>query len=142
MQANRKEIIMNFSVPPSEEDILVLARDAVENLPDEFAAFCKDLEFAVEDFANEDIEQQLDANDPYEILLFLKSGAEISPGIESKNATENDCLILYRRAIIDYWAEMEEDFGELITRIVFEEIAAEHDYTADEIAEMVNSHLS
>ena len=40
MQANRKEIIMNFSVPPSDDDILVLAKDTLENLPDEFSEFC------------------------------------------------------------------------------------------------------
>ncbi|MAH04953.1 MAG: hypothetical protein CL561_05310 [Alphaproteobacteria bacterium] len=142
MQANRKEIIMNFSVPPSDDDILVLAKDTLENLPDEFSEFCKDIELAVEDFASEDVEQQLDAEDPYEILLFLKSGKEISPGIEAKNSADNDCLVLYRRPILDYWAEVEEDFSDVITRIIFEEIAAEHDYTADEIAEMVLSHLS
>ena len=55
MQANRKEIIMNFSVPPSDDDILVLAKDTLENLPDEFSEFCKDIELAVEDFASEDV---------------------------------------------------------------------------------------
>lgn len=142
MQANRQEIIMNFSTPPSDDDLLVIARNCIENLPDEFADFCKDLEITVEDFVDELTESQLESDDPYEVLLFLKSGKEISPGIESTNAVDNDNLILYRRAIIDYWAEMSEDFSELVSRIIFEEIAAEHEYTPDEITEMVSNYIN
>lgn len=141
MQANKQEIIMNFSTPPSNEDILVMARNTIENLPKEFADFCEDLELEIEDFVDEHTESQLDTDDPYEVLLFLKSGKEISPGIEVKNSNVSDKLILYRRSIIDYWAEVEEDLSDLISRIIFEEIAAEHDYTADEIAEMFQQHF-
>jgi predicted Zn-dependent protease with MMP-like domain len=141
MQTSRQEIIMNFSTPPSAEDILVLANNCIEILPDMFADFCKNLECAVEDFIDEDLEAQLESDDPYEVLIFLKSGREISPGIEIKNSDEKDILTLFRRAIIDYWAETEDDLADLISRIIFEEIAAEHDYTADEIAEMVQTHL-
>jgi predicted Zn-dependent protease with MMP-like domain len=141
MQASRQEIIMNFSTPPSDEDLMVLARECVENMPDEFAAFCKDLDVAVEDFVDEHTESQLETDDAYEVLLYIKSGKEISPGIESVSSANNDTLLLYRRAIIDYWAETQEDLADLVTRIIFEEIAAEHDYTAEEIAEMVNTHL-
>jgi len=141
MQASRQEIIMNFSTPPSDDDLLVLARNAISNFPDEFAEFCKDLEIVIEDFVDEHTESLLEAEDPYEVLLYLQSGSEISPGIERTNSSENDVLRLYRRAIIDYWAEMQEDLSDLVTRIIFEEIASEHEYTAEEIADMINTHL-
>ena len=141
MQAIRQEIIMNFSTPPSDDDLLVLARNAIANFPDEFAAFCKDIEIVIEDFVDEHTESLLEAEDSYEVLLYLQSGSEISPGIERTNSSENDVLRLYRRAIIDYWAETQEDLAELVTRIIFEEVAGEHEYTAEEIVDMINTHL-
>ncbi len=141
MQPSRQEIIMNFSTPPCDDDLLVLARNSIENMPDEFAAFCKDIDIVVEDFVDEHTESLLDTEDAYEVLLYLKSGKEISPGIESVSSSNNDTLHLYRRAIIDYWAETQEDLAELVTRVIFEEVAAEHEYTAEEVAEMVNTHL-
>ena len=87
MQPSRQEIIMNFSTPPCDDDLLVLARNSIENMPDEFAAFCKDIDIVVEDFVDEHTESLLDTEDAYEVLLYLKSGKEISPGIESVSSS-------------------------------------------------------
>ena len=48
---DRRQIIMNFTVPPSAEDLAVIAREALETLPEELLEFCEDIALAVEDIA-------------------------------------------------------------------------------------------
>ncbi len=135
-----KQIIMNFTRPPSIEELGVIAQDTLDILPEELAEFCEDLQIQVEEMADEVLEQELDLDDPFELLAIYKSGKEISPGVEKKVPDEEDILILFRRPILDAWCETMDDLAGLVRQIMIEEIGNYYDFTEEEIEEMTKRH--
>lgn len=139
MMENR-QIIMNFTVPPSPEDISVMAATILEALPEELYTFCEELTIRIDEFPDEATEQELELGDSYDLLALYKSGREISPGVERKTASEDDLLILYRRPIMDMWCENCEDLNFLLRQVIIEELGRYFDFSEDEIYEMTERH--
>jgi len=136
-----KQIIMNFSVPPSLDDLSVLAAQILDSLPDELLRFCEGLALRLEEFPDETVEQELELQDPYDLMALYKSGREISPGVEKKTANDEDLLILYRRPIMDMWCEHGEDLSDLLRQIMIEELGKNFNFSDDEIYEMTERHF-
>lgn len=137
---NEKRIIMNYSTPPSLEDMEVIAANALDTLPEELLEFCEGVAIQVEDFPDELTESELDLDDPYELLILYKSGKEISPGVERKTANDDDVLVIYRRPLLDTWCESCEDINSLCRQIMIEEIGRQFEFSDDEIDEMAERH--
>lgn len=135
-----KQIIMNFTFSPSAEDLEVIAASILEQLPEELVNFCESVAVRVEDFPDAATEQELEVEDPYELLALFRSGKEISPGIEKKTANDDDVLILYRRPILDVWCETGEDLAALIRQVTIEELGRHFEFSEDEIDEMAQRH--
>ena len=55
-------------------------------------------------------------------LLGLYSGIDLARKSVSDVATVPDMVFLYRRPILDYWAEHEESLGAIITHVLVHEI--------------------
>lgn len=135
-----KKIIMNFTVPPSLEDLEAIAAHTVDCMPEELVDFCDGLEVSIEDFPEESILQELDLDDPFDLLALYKSGKELSPGVEKKQANDNDMLWLYRRAILDLWCDTNDDLETVMRQIIIEEIGRRFDFSEDEIEDMAERH--
>ncbi len=136
-----KQIIMNFSVPPSPDDLDVMAASIMETLPEEILEFAEGMAVSMEDFPDETTEQEMELDDPYELLALYKSGKEISPGVEKKTANDDDILFLYRRPILDMWCESGDDLGMLLRQVIIEELGKHFDFSDDEIEEMNGRHF-
>lgn len=137
---NQQRIIMNFSVPPSVDDLEVIVQEAFDSLPEEILEFCDGLSLAIEEFPDESVEAELDLDDPYELMALYKSGKEIAPGVERKVANDDDCLILYRRPILDVWCDSGDDLGQVVREVLIEELGNQFDFSDDEVEEMVQRH--
>jgi len=138
MDQNR--IIMNFSLPPSQDDIETMAKGIVESLPEEILEHCEDLAIMVEDFADDATQAEMDLDDPYDLVALFRSGKEISPGVERKVANDDDVLIFYRRPILDLWCETQDDLTSLLREVMIEELAVNFDFSEEEIEEMAARH--
>ncbi len=136
-----KQIIMNFSVPPSPDDLEVMAASIMDTLPEELLEFTESIAVSLEDFPDEATEQEMDLEDPYELLALYRSGKEISPGVEKKTANDDDVLFLYRRPILDMWCESGDDLGTLLRQVIIEELGKHFDFSDDEIEEMAERHF-
>jgi predicted Zn-dependent protease with MMP-like domain len=133
---NCQRIIMNYTVSPSLEDIEVMATAMLDILPDELLQYCEALKIAVEELVDEATEEDYELEDAFDLLAVFKSGKEISPGVQSKIASGDDTLILYRRAILDLWCETGEDLSGIIRQIMIEELGRSFDFSEQEIIEM------
>lgn len=131
-----KQIIMNFTTPPSLDDLEVIAKDAMELIPAELSRFCEDLEIKVEDFPEDSVLEDMQIDDPYELVAVFRSGSEIAPGIKKKVSTEDDALLLYRLPILDLWCETGEDLSALVRQAIINEIAQNFDFSDEEIDDM------
>lgn len=137
---DRQQIIMNHSTPPSTDDLLVIAQGALETLPDELAELCESLTVLVEDFADDTILDEMELEDPYELLALYRSGKQISPGVESKVANDDDAIILFRRALLDMWCETGEDLNILVRQAMIEELAHNFEFSEEDIDDMARRH--
>lgn len=135
-----QQIIMNFSVPPSTDDLLVIAQEQLVNLPEELQEFIDELVVQVEELPDETTESDLQLDDPFELLSLYRSAKELSPGVESKNANDNDVIVLYRRSILDLWCEGGEDLTSIIREAMIGELGNNFDFSEDEIEEMNQRH--
>ncbi|HRK98033.1 MAG TPA: metallopeptidase family protein [Alphaproteobacteria bacterium] len=131
---------MNFSSPPSSDDLAVMVRYVLETLPDELVEKAVDLKLAIEEFPDEATEQDMELGSSYELLALYHSGKEITPGVEKKIANHDDVLTIFRRPILDLWCETGEDLSGLLREVVIEEISRAFDYSEDDIIEMMGRH--
>ena len=106
---------------PSLEDIEQLARSAWDRLPSEFRAMCEDLVIRVDEFPTEDVLETMDAETPFDILG-LYQGTSLDKKSVGDLPREPDMVFLYRRPLLDYWAENEETLGHLVTHVLVHEI--------------------
>jgi predicted Zn-dependent protease with MMP-like domain len=134
---SRQEIIMNFTTPPSPDDIAVFAKQALESLPDELASKCEELILEVEEFPDDATAQDMELDTLYELLALYHSAKEISPGVQKKIANGEDKIVIYRRPILDVWCETGEDLGRLVREIIIEELARGFEFSDDDIQDMI-----
>ena len=137
---DRQQIIMTFTIPPSNEDIKIIAEESLDTLPEEILELCETPVIHVEEFPDESIEDEFDLEDSYDLLCLFRKGSEISPGVESKIANDDDVIILYRRPLLDYWCESEDNLNDVIRQTIIEELAQNFDFSDDEIDEMTQRH--
>lgn len=138
MDQNR--IIMNFSAPPSGDDVETIAKQLLDSLPEEILEYCDKLAIEVADFPDDATQTEMELDDPYEIVALYRSGKEISPGVERKVANDDDVLMLYRRPILELWCDTQEDLTSLIRDVMIEELAQNFEFSEDEIEEMTARH--
>jgi predicted Zn-dependent protease with MMP-like domain len=138
--SQQNQIIMNFSAPPSADDLTVISSGQLELLPDELLEYVEDLAIQIEEMPDESIESEMELDDPYELVALFKSGKQISPGVEKKSANDDDVLILFRRPILDMWCESGEDLTSVVRDTMIEEIASNFEFSEDDIEEMAARH--
>ena len=106
---------------PSLSDIEDLAAAAYAALPEDFRALCGDTVIRVEDFPSGEVLRDMDA-EPFDLLgLFHGIGLAQDQAVPDTGRMPN-MIHLYRRPILDYWAEHEETLGSLVTHVLVHEI--------------------
>jgi predicted Zn-dependent protease with MMP-like domain len=98
-----------------------LAAAAWERLPQEFRGMCQGVVIRIEDFATDDILKDLSIESPFD-LMGLYQGVSLDRKSVLDVSAQPDMVFLYRRAILDYWAEGGETLGSLVTHVLVHEI--------------------
>jgi predicted Zn-dependent protease with MMP-like domain len=106
---------------PSLDDLEVLARAAFASLPAEFRALTGDIVFMVEDFPDESVMRDVELESEFDILG-LFHGADLAHRVAGHGAPNPTMIFLYRRPILDYWAEHRETLGDVVRHVLIHEI--------------------
>ena len=107
---------------PANTDIQHLASNAFGALPAHFRRLCGDIIFKVEDFPSDDVVDELKAESPFDLLgLFHGVGIAQDEAVAPTGRMPN-MVFLYRRPILDYWAENHETLGAIVTHVLVHEI--------------------
>jgi predicted Zn-dependent protease with MMP-like domain len=111
-----------FGPAPSLDDLAALAQAAFAALPAEVRRLTGEVLFRVEDFAAEEVLQALGLEDPFE-LTGLYQGVNLGRRSVLDLAPHPSMVFLYRRPILDEWAER-GDVGleELVAHVLVHEI--------------------
>jgi predicted Zn-dependent protease with MMP-like domain len=98
-----------------------IADAAYKRLPSRFRALTGELVIRIEDFPTDEVLDSLGIQSPFD-LLGLYSGVDLAKKSVMDVTPLPDMVFLYRRPILDYWAEHEETLGGVITHVLVHEI--------------------
>jgi predicted Zn-dependent protease with MMP-like domain len=107
---------------PSLDDFAALAQAAFRALPQPFRRLAGEVRMQVEDFADDAVLEELGLDDPF-ALTGVYQGVSLAERSVLDPQPHLSQVVLYRRAILDEWAERGDvTLGELITNVLVHEI--------------------
>ena len=106
---------------PSLAELEVLASEVYARLPEKFRALCEGVIIRVEDFPSDEVLDEMGLESEFD-LLGLFQGVGLPFRSESAPVQMPNMIWLYRRPILDYWAEHEETLGAIVAHVLVHEI--------------------
>jgi predicted Zn-dependent protease with MMP-like domain len=106
---------------PSLDDFETLANAAFAALPEEFRTLAGDITFQVADFPDEDVVKDMNLESEFEILGLFE-GPDLAAQEAGQASGHPTMIFLYRRPILDYWAEHDEKLGDIVRHVLIHEI--------------------
>jgi predicted Zn-dependent protease with MMP-like domain len=123
---------------PSLAELEAMAHEAFERLPDAFRALCAGVVIRVEDFPDDETLREMECESEFD-LLGLFRGIGLAQGAATLQTGQFPNMVwLYRRPLLDYWAEHEESLGHLVTHVLVHEIG-HHFGLSDEDMEAIEA---
>ncbi|HEX8526337.1 metallopeptidase family protein [Allosphingosinicella sp.] len=115
---------------PDSAEIERLADAAIRRLPERFRRLLDGVVLRVEEFADEDVLSELGIEDPFD-LSGLYSGRPVGERSSMLSGELPSMIHLYRRPLLDEWAESGVGLEDLITHVIVHE-AGHHFGFSDE----------
>ena len=106
---------------PSLAEMETMAHEIFERLPRRFRDLCAGVIVRVDDFPTDEVLDEMEAASEFDLLgLFQGTGLPLQS--HDDIARLPNMIWLYRRPILDYWAEHDETLGTIITHVLVHEI--------------------
>jgi len=126
-----------FTMPPSLEDMEAMAAEAFEAIPEELRRYVTNVILHVADFPDDETCGEMDLESPFDILGLYR-GVDLTRKSVSHTSQDMDMIFLYRRPILEYWCETEEDLKHVIRHVLIHEIG-HHFGLSDEDMERIEA---
>ncbi|GGH33380.1 Zn-dependent protease [Alsobacter metallidurans] len=107
---------------PTLADIEKLAAEAFARLPPEFRALCEGVVIKVDDFPDEETLAEMQCETEFDLLGLFRGVGLAQAGATLQTGQFPNMVWLYRRPLLDYWAEHDEKLGHLVTHVLVHEI--------------------
>jgi predicted Zn-dependent protease with MMP-like domain len=118
---------------PSLAELEVLASEVFAHLPRKFRDLCEGVVIQVDDFPSDEVLEEMQADSEFD-LLGLFQGTGLPFRSESAPVQMPNMIWLYRRPILDYWAEHDETLGAIIKHVLVHEIGHHFGLSDDDMA--------
>src|ERR1700749_2322790 len=106
---------------PSLAELEALAEYVFRQLPKAFRDLCSGVVIQVDDFPSDEVLEAMKAETEFD-LLGLFQGVGLPFRSESAPVQMPNMIWLYRRPILDYWAEHDETLGDIVRHVLVHEI--------------------
>jgi predicted Zn-dependent protease with MMP-like domain len=107
---------------PTLEHIETLAAEAFARLPAEFRALCEGVVIKVDDFPDDETLTEMQCETEFDLLGLFRGVGLAQAGATLQTGQFPNMVWLYRRPLLDYWAEHDETLGRLVTHVLVHEI--------------------
>jgi predicted Zn-dependent protease with MMP-like domain len=119
---------------PDAADIEAMALAAVEMLPEAFRAAARDVALRVEEFASDQMLDDLGIDDGFE-LTGLYDGIPMTEKSVADQPGKPDAIWLFRRAILDEWVHRGDvALADLVAHVMIHELAHHFGWSDEDIA--------
>jgi predicted Zn-dependent protease with MMP-like domain len=109
-----------------------MAQAAWARLPEAFRAPAGDLLIRIEDFATDEVLDALGIDDSFD-LLGLYQGVSLDKKSTLDVPQQPDMVFLYRRPLLDEWADSGETLGDIITHVLVHEVGHHFGFSDDDM---------
>ncbi|MCA3368467.1 MAG: metallopeptidase family protein [Roseomonas sp.] len=123
---------MRFTTPPSPEDLIELAEDALAAIPKPLRDLLRGVAILVDDIAEEEMLRELGIEIPYE-LTGLYLGVPLTEKTSAAVPAEPDRILLFREPILLEWIESGEDLFRLVRNVLIHEIGHHFGFSDEDI---------
>ena len=106
---------------PSLDEFEKLAKETWDRLPEVFRNSASDVMIRIEEFATEEVLDSLGIESEFD-LMGLYQGVSLERRSVMDATSQPDVVVLYRRAILDFWADGDETLGALVAHVLIHEI--------------------
>jgi predicted Zn-dependent protease with MMP-like domain len=117
---------------PDAATIERLAEQAIGRLPEEFRRHLDGVVLRIEEFADEEVLAQFGIEDAFE-LSGLYTGRPIGEQSSMSSGELPAMIHLYRRPLLDEWAETGVSLEELVTHVLVHEVGHHFGYSDEEM---------
>jgi predicted Zn-dependent protease with MMP-like domain len=121
-----------YSSAPTLNDIEAIASEAFATIPAALAQHLADVAIHVVDFPDDETLEALDLESPFD-LLGLYQGISLDQKSVSDTLTDIDRIYLYRRPLLDYWCESEENLYHVVRHVLIHEIGHHFGFSDDDM---------
>ena len=118
--------------PPDAAEIERLADAAIARLPENFRVHLRDVVLRIEEFADDEVLEELGIDNPFE-LSGLYSGRSMDKQSSWVSGELPPMIHLYRRPLLDEWAETGVSLEALITHVIVHEIGHHFGFSDDDM---------
>jgi predicted Zn-dependent protease with MMP-like domain len=107
---------------PDLDAFEALAHEAYRTLPPEFLHFTGDVMISIAEFPDDEVVEEMELESEFDLLgLFHGTGLPHRGAVPQTGSLPNR-IFLYRRPILDFWAEHGETLGAIVTHVLIHEI--------------------
>lgn len=117
---------------PTLADIETVAAAAFASIPAVLRARVEGVVMQIHDFPDVDTINDMELETPFD-LLGLYSGIDLISKSLTHPGEGIDMILLYRRPLLDYWAENDVTLGELVRHVLIHEIGHHFGYSDDDM---------
>jgi predicted Zn-dependent protease with MMP-like domain len=110
-----------FGPSPSAAEIEAIARRALEGLPEPFSRHLADVVLQVEEFADDETLRMMGIADGFD-LSGLYEGVPLTERSIEHSGTLPDKIRLFRRSILDEWADGDDSLEHLVAHVLIHEV--------------------
>jgi predicted Zn-dependent protease with MMP-like domain len=107
---------------PSLAEIERLADEAFARLPEAFRRLCEGVAVRVDDFPDDETLEEMGLDSHFDLLGLFRGVGLAQGGAALQTGQFPNMIWLYRRPLLDYWAEHDETLGHLVTHVLVHEI--------------------
>ena len=118
---------------PSLAEMEAMAHDIFASLPKHFRDLSERVIICVDDFPTDEVLDEMGAESEFD-LLGLFQGIGLPFRSNEDTARLPNMVWLYRRPILDYWAEHEETLGHIVRHVLIHEIGHHFGLSDDDMA--------
>jgi len=97
---------------PSAGDLSHLARKTWDQVPSSLRKMTGEIAITVEEFPDDDTMDEIGSETPFDVMGLLREAEAGHP-----------VLVLYRRAVLDYWVEQGDELSVVLTQVMVHEAA-------------------
>ena len=124
---------------PSLAEIESLADAAFAALPAEFRQLCEGVVIKVDDFPDDETLEAMECETEFDLLGLFRGRGLPHRGAVMETGEFPNMIWLYRRPMLDYWADHDEALGAIVTHVLVHEIG-HHFGLSDEDMDEIEKH--